>query len=65
MSDHTHTPAKHFACGQIVPECTFEVTASTEEELLKRVAGHAADAHGITEITPELVSQVRRAIETR
>ena len=65
MSDHTHTPARHFACGRVVPDCTFTVTAPTEEELLKKVAGHAAEAHGITEITPELVSQVRAAIETR
>ena len=43
----------------------FTVNASTEEELLKQVAGHAAEAHGIKEITPELVSQVRAAIETR
>jgi predicted small metal-binding protein len=43
----------------------FTVTAPTEEELLKEVAGHAAEAHSITEITPELASQVRAAIETR
>jgi len=49
----------------VVPDCEFTVSAPTEEELLKKVAGHAAQAHGITEITPELVSQVRAAIETR
>ena len=65
MSDHTHTPARHFACGHVVPDCEFTVSASTDEELLKKVAGHAEQAHGITEITPELVSQVRAAIETR
>lgn len=43
----------------------FTVTAPTEEELLKKVAGHAAEVHGIPEITPELVSQVQAAIETR
>jgi predicted small metal-binding protein len=65
MSEHTHPPAKHFACGRVVPDCTFVVTAPTEEELLSKVAGHAAEVHGITEITPELVSQVRAAIESR
>jgi predicted small metal-binding protein len=65
MSDHTHPPARHFACGRVVPGCTFTVTAPTEEELLKQVAGHAAEVHGITEITPALVSQVQAAIETR
>lgn len=65
MSDPIRPPARHFACGHVVPDCAFTVTAATEEELLKKVAGHAAEAHGITEITPELVSQVRAAIETR
>jgi predicted small metal-binding protein len=65
MSDHIHTPARHFACGHVVPDCEFVASAPTEEELLKKVAGHAAQAHGITEITPELVAQVRAAIETR
>ncbi len=65
MSENTKAPARHFACGHVVPDCEFTVSAPTEEELLKKVAGHAAQAHGITEITPELVSQVRAAIETR
>ena len=65
MSDHTHIPARHFACGLVVPDCEFTVSARTEEELLNKVADHAAQAHGITEITPELVSQVRAGIETR
>ena len=65
MSEKAKTPARHFACGHVVPDCEFTVSAPTEEELLKKVAGHAAQAHGITEITPELVSQVRAAIETR
>jgi len=43
----------------------FTVTAPTDEELLQKVAGHAAEVHGITAVTPELVSQVRAAIETR
>ena len=65
MSEQTRTPARHFACGHVVPDCEFTVSAATDEELLKKVAGHAAQAHGITEITPALVSQVRAAIETR
>ena len=68
MSEHTErarTPARHFACGHVVPDCEFTASAPTEEELLKKVAGHAAQAHGITEITPELASQVMAAIETR
>jgi predicted small metal-binding protein len=65
MSAQTRTPAKHMACGAVVPDCDFTATAATEEELLKQVAEHAAKAHGITEITPQLAAKVKAAIETR
>ena len=56
---------KYIACAAIVPECTFEATAPTEEELLTMVAAHAAHTHGITEVTPELVEKVKAAIQNR
>ncbi len=65
MSAHVQTPAKHFACGRVVPDCTFTASAPTEEELLKKVVAHAAEAHGIKEISPELASKVKAGIETR
>ena len=65
MADHVHTPAKHFACGRVVPDCTFTASAATEEDLLKQVAAHAAEAHGITEVTPDLAAKVKAGIETR
>ena len=65
MSRHVHTPAKHFACGVVVPDCTFRATAPTEEALMKQVAAHAAEAHGVTEITPDLSARVKAAIKTR
>ena len=37
--------------------------APTEDALLKQVAAHAADAHGVKEITPELAAQVKAAIK--
>ena len=56
---------KYIACAAIVPDCPFEATATTEEELMKMVAAHAAHDHGITEVTPELVEQVKAAIRQR
>ena len=56
---------KRIACAEIVPDCPFTATAATEEELLQRVAAHAAHDHGITEITPELVAKVKAAIKNR
>lgn len=57
--------AKHIACAEIVPDCPFTASASTEEELLKKVVAHAAHDHGITEVTPELAAKVRSAIKSR
>jgi predicted small metal-binding protein len=56
---------KFIACAKLVPDCPFEATATTEEELLQMVAAHAAHHHGITELTPELVAQVKSVIQTR
>jgi len=53
------------ACGAIVPGCAWEASAETVEELMKQVAAHAAEAHGVKEVTPELAAQVKAAIRTR
>jgi len=57
--------ARHIACGDIVPDCTFTASAESEEELLDKVVAHAAQDHGITEITPELAAKVKAAIRNR
>jgi predicted small metal-binding protein len=53
---------KYIACAAIVPDCGFTATAATEEDLLKKVAAHD---HGITEVTPELLTAVKAAIQNR
>jgi predicted small metal-binding protein len=60
----SHTD-KYIACASIVPDCQFEATATTEEELLKMVLAHAAHDHGVTEVTPELAAKVKAAIQNR
>ena len=57
--------AKYIACAAIVPDCTFEASAATEDELVKKVAVHAAHAHGVTEITPDLAAKVKAAIRNK
>ena len=49
---------KEFACGDIVPNCKAKFRG-TPEEILSAVAIHARDAHGITAVPPELVTQVQ------
>jgi predicted small metal-binding protein len=56
---------KHFACGHVVPDCAFTASAATEDELLRKVAAHAAEAHGISQVTPELAAQVKAFIKTQ
>ena len=56
---------KYIACAKLVPDCPFEATATTEEELLQMVSAHAAHHHGVSEMTPELVAKVKAAIQNR
>jgi len=56
---------KQIACGAVVPGCAWEARAQTEDELMKQVAAHAAEAHGVREVTPELAAKVKAAIQTR
>jgi len=42
---------KLFCCKDLGIECDWEGKAETEEELLARVAQHAAEQHSMKEIT--------------
>ncbi len=42
--------------------CTHVVRGETEEELLKNAEAHARE-HGIVEVTPELLEQIKANIE--
>jgi len=56
---------KQIACASIVPDCPFTASAATEEELMEKVAAHAAHEHKITEVSPELAAKVKAAIKNR
>jgi predicted small metal-binding protein len=56
---------KHIACGDVVEGCPFQASAASEEELMKQVSQHAAQKHGVKDITPELAAKVKSAIHTR
>lgn len=53
---------KEFTCGSIVPGCDARFTGETEEEILEQVPAHAAEAHGMTDVPPEVVEQVKANI---
>ena len=52
---------KEFCCGDVVPGCTARFHGS-EEDILAAVAVHAREDHGVEDISPELVAQVRAHI---
>jgi predicted small metal-binding protein len=49
------------ACGDVMPGCPARFESPDRDQLLAQVGAHAADAHGITDITPD----VRHAIEAK
>ncbi|MFC4264057.1 DUF1059 domain-containing protein [Arthrobacter cryoconiti] len=55
---------KSFACGDVVPGCEAVWVCSTEDEILASLAGHAGSAHGIHDVSAEMVKTVQEAITT-
>ena len=57
--------SKQIACDDVVSGCQFTATATTEEDLVAKVADHAREIHGVEEITPDLAAKVKAAIRNR
>ena len=53
---------KEFCCGDVVAGCKARFTGTTNEEILKQVAVHARDGHGLTGVPQSLVDQGVAAI---
>ncbi len=51
------------SCGDVMPGCAATFSAETEDDLLAQVGPHAAEAHGVTEVTPEVLEAVRGAVK--
>ncbi len=56
--------SKIIDCNKVNPAsgCTHVVRGETEEELLKNAEAHERE-HGIVEVTPELLEQIKANIE--
>lgn len=46
------------ACGDVMPGCPTTFSESNRDALMTAVSAHAAQEHGITEITPEVAEAV-------
>jgi predicted small metal-binding protein len=53
---------KEFSCGAVVPGCEAKFEAESEDQILAQVAEHAKADHGMDEVPPEVVGQVRENI---
>ena len=56
---------KEFRCGDLVPGCTTTFQGESEDEILEQVAVHARDEHGMDEVPPEVVDEMRAGISER
>ena len=56
--------SKIIDCNKVNPAsgCAHVVRGETEQELLKNAEAHARE-HGIVEVTPELLEQIKANIE--
>jgi len=54
--------AKEMRCADVGMDCDFVARAESTEELMEQVAAHAAEAHGINEVSDELAAQVQAVV---
>ncbi len=50
------------ACGDVMPGCSARFESNDRDELMGQIGAHAASAHGITEVTPNVLQAINRAI---
>ena len=54
---------KQFKCGDVVPGCQWVTRSDDEEELWVEISSHARDTHGMDEVPPEVVDEIRDKIK--
>ena len=54
--------AKELHCGEIMEGCPEVIRGETEEEVLKKGAQHAREAHGIDSLDDETMRAVKAKI---
>jgi predicted small metal-binding protein len=53
---------KQFKCGDVVPGCQWVTRSDDDQQLMQEIGVHARDAHGMDEVPPEVVDQIRAVI---
>jgi predicted small metal-binding protein len=52
-----------FKCSDTGLACPFKTSAPTEAELMKKIAKHAKEAHGMDPVPPDVMAKVKKAIK--
>lgn len=52
------------ACGDIMPGCSTRFESSSRSDLMADLAQHAEAAHGLSTITPDILSAIDSRIQT-
>ncbi len=50
---------KVIKCRDVGFDCDGVIRASSEEEALEQAAKHAIQAHGVVEVTPDMVDKIK------
>jgi predicted small metal-binding protein len=54
--------ARELRCADLGMQCDWSVKASTDDEVLRKAAEHAAQMHHMAKIEEPMLSQVKKAI---
>jgi predicted small metal-binding protein len=49
-------------CRDVGVDCDFEARGQTDEEIMQKCANHARSAHGMDEISADMIAKVKAAI---
>jgi predicted small metal-binding protein len=55
---------KQFSCSDIGMACGFQIRAKTLEEVMAHARMHAAEAHGMKEIPPDVAGKIKANIKS-
>ena len=56
---------KEFRCGALVPGCWATFQGESDDEILRQVAVHAREEHGMDHVPPDKVDEIRAGISER
>ena len=57
------TEMPEFKCKDLGMDCPFEAKAWTRGSLMKKISQHAADAHNMKDISPDMLTKIKAAIK--